>query len=74
VFSVPVRQWLMKWKKRPLPEACAARDAGRLLSSHTSIVLEDRWLLSTFMVKTTNDGGAGSLRQAIAEGRGRRHH
>lgn len=30
-------------------------------------VLEDRWLLSTFLVLNTNDSGTGSLRQAILD-------
>jgi hypothetical protein len=43
------------------------RQARRLLSRLRIEPLEGRWLPSTFLVTTTNDFGAGSLRQAILD-------
>src|SRR5262249_47635739 len=49
--------------QRPRP-----RPAVRRPSSPLSLdVLEDRWLLSTFLVTNTNNAGSGSLRQAILD-------
>ena len=63
VLSVRVRQWLMK-----LQAAASRRTRRRSAAFQPHLdVLEDRWLLSTFTVTTTHDGGAGSLRQAICE-------
>ncbi|HEX8199173.1 MAG TPA: hypothetical protein VF590_01705, partial [Isosphaeraceae bacterium] len=43
------------------------RRIRRPASSPRVEILEDRWLLATFTVANTNDGGAGSLRQALLD-------
>jgi hypothetical protein len=54
---------------RPIRSSTARphRHARRLLYRLHLEVLEGRWLPSTFLVTTTDDAGAGSLRQAILD-------
>src|SRR5688500_13496841 len=60
---------LFKWVRVSVPRAL--RDRSRRpdsLARHPVVqVLEDRCTPSTFVVTTTNDGGAGSLRAAILQ-------
>jgi hypothetical protein len=66
--------WFSSWLgKRPRSAPVGQRHAlSRKRSSFRPRLeaLEGRWLPSTFVVTNTNDGGAGSLRQAILDSNG----
>ena len=54
------------WRSRSVPRARAAPSCSRWFRPVLEC-LEDRLVLSTFLVSNTNDSGMGSLRQAILD-------
>jgi hypothetical protein len=66
-FSSWIRNWKRSLERRwALYQALRRKAAARYFATRPRLeVLEDRWLLSTYVVNTTADSGTGSLRDAI---------
>jgi hypothetical protein len=65
--------WIHSWKRSldrrwALNQALRHKAAARRLATRPCLeALEDRWLLSAYVVTTTADSGTGSLRDAITQ-------
>src|SRR5579875_1162322 len=63
--------WIRNWKRSVerrwvLSQSIRRKNASRRRANRPRLeVLEGRWLLSTYIVTSTADSGAGSLRDAI---------